>query len=97
MGPRFLAFWDFFRAIRDSLTASHRHWKAMSKPRDDRQKDLLLPALDHIFDIGCPVGCLAGRRTNGQGNPREPLQAGMYTDARNRSEVGLRRQTLPRF
>jgi hypothetical protein len=28
---------------------------AMSKPRDDRQKDLLLPALDQIIDMGHPL------------------------------------------
>ena len=27
----------------------------MSKPRDDRQKDLLLPALDQIIDMGHPL------------------------------------------
>ncbi|WGR96306.1 MULTISPECIES: hypothetical protein [unclassified Bradyrhizobium] len=26
----------------------------MSKPRDDRQKDLLLPPLDQIIDMGHP-------------------------------------------
>jgi IS5 family transposase len=31
----------------------------MSKPRDDRQKDLLLPALDQIIDIGHPLVRLA--------------------------------------
>jgi len=29
--------------------------KAMGKPRDDRQKDLLLPALDQIIDMGHPL------------------------------------------
>lgn len=33
--------------------------KAMSKPRDDRQKDLLLPALDQIIDMGHPLVRLA--------------------------------------
>jgi IS5 family transposase len=32
----------------------------MSKPRDDRQKDLLLPALDQIIDMGHPLVRLAG-------------------------------------
>nr|CUT16456.1 IS1478 transposase CDS [Bradyrhizobium sp.] len=32
---------------------------AMSKPRDDRQKDLLLPALDQIIDMGHPLVRLA--------------------------------------
>jgi IS5 family transposase len=31
----------------------------MSKPRDDRQKDLLLPALDQIIDMGHPLVRLA--------------------------------------
>ncbi|MBP2435050.1 hypothetical protein ABIF38_000159 [Bradyrhizobium japonicum] len=31
----------------------------MSKPRDDRQKDLLLPALDQILDMGHPLVRLA--------------------------------------
>lgn len=33
----------------------------MSKPRDDRQKDLLLPALDQIIDMGHPLVRLAAR------------------------------------
>lgn len=32
----------------------------MSKTRDDRQKDLLLPALDQIIDMGHPLVRLAG-------------------------------------
>ena len=32
----------------------------MSKPRDDRQKDLLLPDLDQIIDMGHPLVRLAG-------------------------------------
>jgi transposase, IS5 family len=32
----------------------------MSKPRNDRQKDLLLPALDQIIDMGHPLVRLAG-------------------------------------
>ena len=31
----------------------------MSKPRDDRQKDLLLPALDQIIDMAHPLVRLA--------------------------------------
>jgi hypothetical protein len=31
----------------------------MSKPRDDRRKDLLLPALDQIIDMGHPLVRLA--------------------------------------
>jgi IS5 family transposase len=30
----------------------------MSKPRDDRQKDLLRPALDQIIDLEHPLACL---------------------------------------
>ncbi|MHC2564414.1 hypothetical protein [Bradyrhizobium liaoningense] len=33
--------------------------EAISKPRDDRQKDLLLPALDQIIDLGHPLVRLA--------------------------------------
>ena len=40
--------------------------------------------------------CLAGSRTLGQGNPREPHRAGIQSDARTKSEVGLRRKTLMR-
>ena len=32
----------------------------MSKPRDDRQKDLLRPPLDQIIDLGHPLARLAG-------------------------------------
>jgi transposase, IS5 family len=32
----------------------------MSRPRDDRQKDLLRPALDRIIDLGHPLVRLAG-------------------------------------
>lgn len=40
--------------------------------------------------------CLAGGRTNSQGNPREPHRASVFADARTETEVGLRRQTLVR-
>jgi IS5 family transposase len=33
----------------------------MAKPRDDRQKDLLRPALDQIIDMGHPLVRLAGK------------------------------------
>ena len=32
----------------------------MGRPRDDRQKDLLRPALDQIIDMGHPLVRLAG-------------------------------------
>jgi IS5 family transposase len=32
----------------------------MSKPRDERQKDLFLPVLDRIIDLGHPLVRLAG-------------------------------------
>ena len=32
----------------------------MSQPRDDRQKDLLRPALDEIIDLGHPLARLSG-------------------------------------
>ncbi|MHC2467372.1 hypothetical protein ACVIHD_006384 [Bradyrhizobium embrapense] len=59
VGLRFLAFWDFAfeRFVTDG--ASSALGKAMSKPRDDRQKDLLLPALDQIIDMGQPAGAAA--------------------------------------
>lgn len=41
------------------LTASSTLENAMSKPRDDRQKGLLLPALDQIIDMGHPLARLA--------------------------------------
>jgi len=34
---------------------------AMARPRDDRQKDLLRPALDQIIDMGHPLVRLAER------------------------------------
>ncbi|MCP1838519.1 hypothetical protein ACVIHI_000117 [Bradyrhizobium sp. USDA 4524] len=55
----FLRFRFCFWVIRDSLTASSTLGNAMSKPRDDRQKDLLLPALDQIIDMGHPLVRLA--------------------------------------
>jgi transposase, IS5 family len=33
----------------------------MARPRDDRQKDLLRPALDQIIDMGHPLVRLAGQ------------------------------------
>lgn len=47
-------------AIGHSLTVLSTLGNAMSKPRDDRQKDLLLPALDQIIDMGHPLVRLAG-------------------------------------
>ena len=32
----------------------------MARPRDERQKDLLRPALDQIIDLGHPLARLAG-------------------------------------
>ena len=32
----------------------------MARPRDERQKDLLRPALDRIIDLGHPLARLAG-------------------------------------
>lgn len=49
-------FWGFLIAKR-----CRRRWaNAMSKPRDDRQNDPLLPALDQIIDMGHPPVRLAG-------------------------------------
>ena len=55
----FLRFGILLWAIRDSLTALSTLGDAMSKPRDDRQKDLLLPALDQIIDMCHPLARLA--------------------------------------
>ena len=33
----------------------------MSRPRDERQRDLLKPALDQIIDLGHPMVRLAGK------------------------------------
>ena len=39
----------------------HRRWgDAVARPRDDRQKDLLRPALEEIIDLGHPLVRLAG-------------------------------------
>src|SRR6202795_679884 len=37
----------------------------MGRPRDDRQKDLLRPALDRIIDLGHPLARLAGEIDGG--------------------------------
>ena len=42
---------------------------AMAKPRDDRQKDLLRPALEEIIDLGHPLVRLA--REIGRASCRE--------------------------
>ena len=34
---------------------------AIAKPRDDRQKDLLRPALEEVIDLGHPLVRLAGQ------------------------------------
>jgi transposase, IS5 family len=33
----------------------------MARPRDERQQDLLKPALDQIIDLGHPLARLAGK------------------------------------
>src|ERR1700757_3738389 len=65
----------------------------MAKPRDDRQKDLLRPALGEIIDLGDPLVRLGGGinwgfpdarfarvRTTGAGHPPLPtrLVAGLF-------------------
>src|SRR5690348_11135912 len=36
--------------------AGHRRWgDAVARPRDDRQKDLLRPAMEEIIDLGHPL------------------------------------------
>ena len=42
----------------------------MAKPRNDRQKDLLRPALEDIIDLGHPLARLARDRL---GVPRQPV------------------------
>jgi hypothetical protein len=53
LGP---GFWRFgipvFGDLCDSVVGHRRRGDAMAKPRDDRQKDLLQPALDDIIDLG---------------------------------------------
>ena len=53
----FPAIWDSpFWAIGDSVKAgSSALGGARAKPRDDRQKDLLRPALEDIIDLGHPL------------------------------------------
>lgn len=55
----FSRFRILFLGDSDSLTASSTLGNAMGKPRDDRQKDPLLPALDQIIDMGHPLVRLA--------------------------------------
>src|SRR5438270_8758802 len=60
VGASFLAIWDsgfrrFVRVDGGSLALGD----AMAKPRDDRQKDLLRPALEAIIDLGHPLVRLA--------------------------------------
>ena len=60
MGAGFLAIWDsgFGRFVRLG-GGSFALGDAMAKPRDDRQKDLLRPALEAIIDMGHPLVRLA--------------------------------------
>src|SRR5438270_1574667 len=60
VGASFLAIWDsgfrrFVRVDGGSLALGD----AMAKPRDNRQKDLLRPALEAIIDLGHPLVRLA--------------------------------------
>src|SRR5712672_2258154 len=56
----FLAIWDSnFTAICAVDVGSFALGDAMTKPRDDRQKDLLRPALEAIIDLGHPLVRLA--------------------------------------
>src|SRR5437762_11099602 len=60
---RFLAFWDsdFSRfVIRFRCAPVVGVGGEMGRPRDDRQKDLLRPALDQIIGMGHPLVRLAG-------------------------------------
>ncbi len=47
---------------------------AMAKPRDDRQKDLLKPALTAIIDLGHPLARLAGGGRRAGGHPPLPTR-----------------------
>jgi len=45
-----------FWADRDSLAVDFSAWRSkMARPRDERQKDLLRPALEAIIDLGHPT------------------------------------------
>ena len=59
-GPRFLAIWDsrLARFVRLG-SGSSALGDAVARPRDDRQKDLLRPALEEIIDLGHPLVRLA--------------------------------------
>jgi hypothetical protein len=48
-----------FTRLSDSVVGHWRWGDAMAKPRDDRQKDLLRPALEDIIDLGHPLARLA--------------------------------------
>jgi transposase, IS5 family len=76
----------------DSVSG-HQRGDAMARPRDDRQKDLLRPALEAIINLGHPLvrlareidwGCVDGRFagvcTPGPGQPGLPtrLVAGLF-------------------
>jgi transposase, IS5 family len=60
IGGSFLAIWDSdFRRFVRFRGGSSALGDAMAKPRDDRQKDLLRPALEAIIDLGHPLVRLA--------------------------------------
>jgi len=48
-----------FDALCDSVVGHQRWGGAMAKPRDNRQKDLLRPALEDIIDLAHPLVRLA--------------------------------------
>src|SRR6185437_7159561 len=58
----FLAFCDsvFERVVILWPRVCRRGESRMARPRDERQKDLLRPALDRIIDLGHPLTRLAG-------------------------------------
>src|SRR5260370_38818469 len=49
----------------------------MARPRDDRQKDLLQPALDRIIDMGSSAGAVGG--ADRLGLSRRALRLGVPT------------------
>ena len=82
-----------FDALCDSVVGHQRWGGAMAKPRDNRQKDLLRPALEEIIDLAHPLvrlareidwqfldGRFASVCTSGPGQPPLPtrLVAGLF-------------------
>src|SRR5215469_10098837 len=100
LGPCFWRFWiPICGDLCDSRSGSSALGDAMAKPRDNRQKDLLRPALEAIIDhshplvrLACEIdwGFLDGRFasvcTPGAGQPPLPtrLVAGLFNPSGSR-------------